>query len=53
MSAWISGFNMVSLRFQGNVGNCYFLAVLSAVVELRDLSAGSIQSWVGATGGTR
>ena len=43
---------MVSLRIQGSVGDCYFLAVLLAVVELRDLSAGSIQSWVGATGGT-
>ena len=52
MHAWISGFNMVSLTLQGSVGDCYFLAALSAVVELRDLGAGSIQSWVGATGGT-
>ena len=50
--AWIAGFNMASLRFQGSVGDCYFLVVLSAVVKLRDLSAGSIQSWVGAIGGT-
>ena len=52
MRAWISGFNMVSLTFQGSVRDCYFVAVLLAVVKLRDLSAGSIQSWVGATGGT-
>ena len=38
MRAWISGFNMVSLTLQGSVGDCYFLAVLSAMVELRALS---------------
>ena len=33
--AWISGFKMVILTLQGSVGDCYFLAALSAVVELR------------------